>query len=68
MTATTLHTAAVTSVVLSGAYAQVAFMVGSALEFGVALALCGVWWIAADVTADRRIAAPTVRPHPHSPG
>lgn len=63
----TLHSAAVTSVILSGVYALAAFMVGSALEFGIALALCAAWWIAADMTAGPRVAPSTVRSHPRFP-
>ena len=46
----TLHTTAMTSAVLSGAYALVALCVGTPLEFGVGLALCGAFWLAADLT------------------
>lgn len=45
---TTRHTAAVAGAVLSGFGALVAFVFGSPLDFGIALALCGTCWIAAD--------------------
>ncbi len=45
-----VHAGAIAGVVLTGALALVAFVVGSPLQFGVALALCGVGWIAADFT------------------
>ncbi len=71
---TTLHTGAIASANLSGTYALVALVVGSPLEFGVALALCGAWWIAADFIewtvggerahAARRRAVPAVRLNP----
>lgn len=44
----TIHTGAVIIAILSGSYSLVALLVGSPLEFGVALALCGTCWIAAD--------------------
>jgi hypothetical protein len=43
----TLHLGAITIAIVSGTYALVALLVGSPLEFGVALAFCGAWWIAA---------------------
>jgi hypothetical protein len=45
---TALHASALTIAVLSGTCALVALVAGSPLEFGVALALCGAGWIAAD--------------------
>jgi hypothetical protein len=57
---TTLHTGAITSAILSGACALVALVVGSPLEFGVALAFCGAAWVAADFierTVERERAA-----------
>jgi hypothetical protein len=45
---TALHASAFTIAVLSGTCAVVALVAGSPLEFGVALALCGAGWIAAD--------------------
>ena len=69
---TTLHIGAITIAVLSGAYALVALVAGSPLEFGVALALCGAGWIAADFIewtveverAARRCAVPVARLNP----
>ena len=69
---TTLHTGAITIAILSGTYALVALVAGSPLEFGVALALCGAGWIAADFSectvererAARRCAAPAARLNP----
>jgi hypothetical protein len=63
---TALHASALTIAVLSGTCALVALVAGSPLEFGVALALCGAGWIAADFIdwavedahADRRCAIP----------
>jgi hypothetical protein len=43
-----LHLGAITVTFLSGACALVALAVGSPLQFGAALALCGAGWIAAD--------------------
>ena len=57
---TTLHTGAITIAVMSGICALVALVAGSPLEFGVALALCGAGWIAADFiewTVERERAA-----------
>ncbi len=45
---TTLHLCAITVSVVSGTCALVALIAGSPLEFGVALALCAAWLIAAD--------------------
>ncbi|OBI53474.1 hypothetical protein A5707_11420 [Mycobacterium kyorinense] len=45
---TALHFGAVASAIVSGAYALVELAVGTPFEFGVALAMCGAWWIAAD--------------------
>jgi hypothetical protein len=69
---TTLHTGAITIAVLSGTCALMALVAGSPLEFGVALALCGVGWIAADFIdwtvererAARRCAVPAARLNP----
>ena len=57
---TTLHTGAIASAIVSGTYALVALIAGSPLEFGVALALWGAWWIAVDFiewTVERERAA-----------
>ncbi len=43
-----LRAGSLISATLSGSYALVAFVIGSALEFGVGLALCAAFWIAAD--------------------
>jgi uncharacterized membrane protein len=45
---TTLHICAITLSVVSGTYALVALAAGSPLEFGVAVAFCAAWLIAAD--------------------
>ncbi|MGH3968901.1 MAG: hypothetical protein ACRDTV_12505 [Mycobacterium sp.] len=45
---TVVHTGAIAGAVLSGTYALVALAVGTPFAFGVALALCGTCWIAAD--------------------
>jgi hypothetical protein len=45
---TTLHICAITISVMSGTCALVALAAASPLEFGVALALCAAWLIAAD--------------------
>lgn len=45
---TALRTGAIASAIVSGTYALVALAIGTPLEFGVALALCGASWIAAD--------------------
>lgn len=45
---TALHLGAVASAIVSGTYALVELAVGTPFEFGVALAMCGAWWIAAD--------------------
>jgi hypothetical protein len=42
------RTAAIAVAIVSGICGLVAFLVGSPLEFGVALASCGVCWVAAD--------------------
>ena len=42
------RTGAIVVAVVTGFYALVALLVGSPLEFGVALALCGGCWVAAD--------------------
>ena len=57
---TTFHTGAIVIAILSGSYALVALLVGSPLEFGVALALCGACWVAAhfiEWTVERERAA-----------
>lgn len=69
---TILHAGAMTIAVLSGTYALVALFAGSPLEFGVALALCGAGWIAADFIewtlewqrAARSRPVPPARPQP----
>ena len=43
---TAMHACAVTAAFVSGTFALMAMLVGSSLQFGVALALCGVGWIA----------------------
>lgn len=40
-----LHTAAVAVAFVSGTFALMAMLLGSPLQFGIALALCGVGWI-----------------------
>lgn len=40
-----MHTSAVTVAFLSGTFALVAMLVGTPLQFGIALALCGAAWI-----------------------
>ena len=42
------RTAAIAVAIVSGVCALVALLVGSPLEFGVALASCGLCWVAAD--------------------
>jgi hypothetical protein len=42
-----MHTSAVAVAFVSGTLALVAMLVGSPLQFGVTLALCGVGWIVA---------------------
>jgi hypothetical protein len=42
------RTGAIVVAFLAGFYALAALVVGSPLEFGVALALCGACWVAAD--------------------
>ncbi|MGB8387582.1 MAG: hypothetical protein WCE76_07025 [Mycobacterium sp.] len=75
---TALHAGAITIAVLSGICALAALAAGSPLEFGVALALFGVGWIAADFIewtierdrerAARRGALPAARSYPdHNP-
>ena len=57
---TTIHIAATASGILSGIYALIALVSGSPLEFCVALALWGAWWIAVDFiewTVERERAA-----------
>jgi hypothetical protein len=52
----TLRIAAIVVAIASGFYALAALLVGSPLEFGAGLALCGTCWIAADFiqwTAER---------------
>lgn len=66
---TALHVGAVASAIVSGTYALVELAVGTPFEFGVALAMCGAWWIAADylgrmigrARAANRAAVPTER-------
>jgi hypothetical protein len=43
-----LRTGAIVVAIASGFYALAALLVGSPLEFGAGLALCGACWIAAD--------------------
>ncbi|MGA9490908.1 MAG: hypothetical protein WBV80_11765 [Mycobacterium sp.] len=73
---TTLHICAITMSVLSGACALVALTAGSPLEFGVAVAFCAAWLIAADFiesgierererAARRRAVPPTHRSPAH---
>ncbi len=45
---TALRAGAITIVFLSGTLALVALSVGSPLQFGIALALCGAGWIVTD--------------------
>jgi hypothetical protein len=45
---TILHGGALTAAALSGAWALAAIVAGSPLPFGVALAMCGAWWVVAD--------------------
>lgn len=45
---TVLRAGAIVSAVVSGALALLAFIFGSPLQFGVALAICAGWWIADD--------------------
>lgn len=57
---TALHNGAVVIAIVSGSYALVALLVGPPLQFGLALAMCGACWIAADFiewTAERERAA-----------
>lgn len=69
---TILHIGAIASAIVSGSYALVALVAGPPVEFGVALALCGAWWIAADFIewtvegerAARRRAVSAVRLNP----
>lgn len=71
---TTLHAGALIIAVVSGICALVALAAGSPLQFGVALALFGAGWIAADFIeraverererADRRYAVAVPRPIP----
>jgi hypothetical protein len=61
-----IHTCAIGVALVCGSYALVALITGSPLEFGIALALCGAGWVAANyiewtVEHDRR-ARPRVRP------
>jgi hypothetical protein len=61
-----IHTCAIGVALVCGSYALVALVTGSPLEFGIALALCGVGWVAAHyiewgVEHDRR-ACPRVQP------
>jgi hypothetical protein len=64
---TALRAGAITIAFVSGTLALVALAVGSPLQFGAALALCGAGWIATDfieytaVPAGRRCAVPAER-------
>ena len=54
------RTGAIVVAIVSGFYALAALLVGSPLEFGAALASCGVCWVAADFiewTVERERAA-----------
>ena len=54
------RTGVIVAAVASGSYAFAALSVGSPLEFGAALALCGACWVAADFigwTGKREVAA-----------
>ena len=73
---TTLHICAITVSVVSGTCALIALTAGSPLEFGVALAFCAAWLIAADFiesgierererAARRRAVPPTHRSPAH---
>lgn len=48
-----LHTAAIVVALVSGSYALIALVVGSPVEFGIALALCGAGWVGADFVERR---------------
>lgn len=48
---TVLRIGTIVSVVVSGTIALMAFIFGSPLEFGVALAICAAWWITDDLIA-----------------
>jgi hypothetical protein len=57
---TAFRTGAIVVAIVSGVYALAARLVGSPLEFGVALASCGGCWVAADLlewTVERERAA-----------
>lgn len=43
-----LRVGAIASAIMSGTFALLAFIFGSPLEFGIALALCAVWWTVDD--------------------
>lgn len=64
---TALRAGAITIAFVSGTLALVALAVGSPLQFGTALALCGAGWIATDfiehtaIPARRRCAVPAER-------
>lgn len=64
---TILRIGAITSAVVSGALALLAFVFGSPLQFGIALAVCAGWWIADDFMAStldgrRAVRAERARP------
>lgn len=46
---TTIRVGAIASAVVSGALALLAFIFGSPLQFGIAMAVCAGWWIADDL-------------------
>ena len=48
-----LHTAAIVVALVSGSYALIALVVGSPVEFGITLALCGAGWVGADFVERR---------------
>ncbi len=57
---TALRAGAIAIAVLSGARALIALAVGSPLQFGVSLALCGAGWITADFIEWTNAHAPRV--------
>lgn len=59
---TILRAGAIATAVVSGIGALVAFIAGSPLEFGIALALCGAGWVAADFIEATAEAEHAVRP------
>ena len=64
---TSLHICAITVSVVSGTCALIALTAGSPLEFGVALAFCAAWLIAADFIESGigRAVPPTYRSPAH---